>query len=285
MLAKTLFICGRLLRVLFIAGLIVVIAQDILIFPGVVRSVFTGQDSEVSLPSGVQSLFVKTEDNESLEVWRLSPDREQKVSSKAAIIFHGNGGTLADFFSLQLFFSALGISSYGFDYRGFGRSSGWPSEEGLHLDGEAVIKLVMEKEAISAKDIIVLGISVGSGPAARAASRFDVGTLVLLAPYESLKAVVEQRPGVGLLSPFLFYSFPTAEYVSRLQDTCLIIGHGAKDTIISPANSPKIVDAYDGTSRVMTIFSDEAGHNDLFFKIKPRLEQAVFDCLKDRTPK
>lgn len=255
---------------------LIVLLQDIQIFPAAVPSLLASPERNPStLPAQVESSFVETSDRVRIETWRLPGDPTAKSSPYIGIVFHGNGGTIDDFFSLQQWFAAQGMVSYGFDYRGYGKSSGWPSEEGIYRDAEAVWKYVQQKESVSGDRIIVLGFSIGAGAAAKLAMDIEPRALVLLSPYSSITQLLLERPLLKFLKPFLRYSFPTAKYVSRLKQTGLVIAHGTQDTIIPFSHSETVLAAYRGNYPAQTVYEDGLGHNDLFFGVERRLTAAL----------
>ena len=126
----------------FVAFLIV--TQDFHIFPGAVFSLFRRKGLRIanSLPPLIESHFIPTKDGKRLEVWEHAAQFENESRKEVAIIFHGNGAPLETFLFTQMWFSEMGIKSYCFDYRGFGASSGWPSEQGLYEVGSSVADFV-----------------------------------------------------------------------------------------------------------------------------------------------
>ncbi len=265
----------RLIIATFAVSLLIISTQNLQIFPGAVSSIF---DSKIrnsnELPENVESIFVTTADNEKLELWRL----EQPSSKQVAVIFHGNGADVANFFPYQQYFASIGITSYGFDYRGYGKSSGWPSERGLYLDGQAVIHYILEREKISLKEIVIVGISIGSGAAAHMAAEFNPGALILFSPFASLAEAVRNVPLFGLLSKFTMYDFSVKEDVQRLNTSCLILAHGEKDNVIPIEQGKDVFDAYRGTSFSKFLISPTASHNDILFKIYPEVTTSIKTC-------
>jgi len=251
-----------------------VLTQNPQIFPGAVSSIFSGHTRDLTeLPPGVESIFISTEDEERIELWRLP-----KSSARVAIIFHGNAGDVGNFFSYQKYFESIGITSYGFDYRGYGLSTGWPSERGLYLDAQAVTNYVMQREKIKSDSLILVGVSIGSGAAAHAANEFDVGTLVLFTPFTSMPDAIQATPVLGILSPFSFYSFPVQQHVTELKDTCLIVAHGKKDNVIPFAQGQAVYQAYRGKGYRKFLSSAESSHNDLFFRLHGQLTKSLESC-------
>ena len=175
---------------LFCFFLLVFFFQEVLIFPGLLAS---SKNAEITTPNGAESFFVNTTDGESINAWRLAAFKNEETK-KTALIFHGNADSLRSAHNYQKFFKSLGITSYIFSYRGYGLSSGWPSEEGLYLDGSALTEEILRRENIDPKELIVVGVSIGTGPASFIAKKYSVGTLILYSPYTSLPDLIKEKP-------------------------------------------------------------------------------------------
>lgn len=259
-----------------IVAAVMVLSQDLQIFPGLVDGLFSSNLREPgTLPPGVESHFIETADGEKLESWYLPVTG----SEYAVVIFHGNAGTVEGFFPYQQWFREIGISSIGFDYRGFGKSSGWPSEEGLYQDGEAAWQFARMTTGLAPEKIILFGISIGTGLAARVARDHQPGILVLLAGYTSLVDVVREMPLLGHLAPLLRYRLPTADYLKELRRTCVVAAHGRLDDTIPFSHLAGIRAAVGGELSFREIVSENAGHNDLFYAEKKRLGSGISGCL------
>ncbi|MCB0323858.1 MAG: alpha/beta fold hydrolase [Bdellovibrionales bacterium] len=297
----------RVARLGVLFSVFMVASQSAQIFPGALASLISGKTENRKLPQGVESIFVDTADGETLEAWRLDvvpkcgesganfdpkPDssgsekHERSTASitecthsrKTAIVFHGNGGDVQNFFVYQQYFQRIGVRSYGFDYRGFGNSSGWPSEEGLYRDADAIVEYVKSREQLTADDLVLVGISVGTGPAAYAAAKHGVGALVLFSPFRSLLQLVKEMTFVGFLHPFLLFEFPVEQYVAALERTCLVVVHGKVDTVIPFSHGEQVAAAYQGTRASAFLPSESAGHNDILFKTATALPPILAQC-------
>lgn len=163
--------------------------------------------------------------------------------------------------------------SYSFDYRGFGNSSGWPTEEGILLDARAVHDFVRATEKCDNSQLLYFGISVGSGPASALATREPPRALVLLSPFPSMGAVLEQHY-LGLLRPFLFYQFPVAENVAQLRSTALLVAHGGEDRFVPASLSDGVAARYRGDAEKLVIHSPMADHPTVFFHAAAQLSEA-----------
>ena len=261
--------------------LIMFLSQDIQIFPPVLFHLFSHPDQLDSPPAGVESNFVPTSDGESINYWRLKPTSEGPLRGYAAVIFHGNGGALPMFVGIQEWLSGLGAVSYGFDYRGYGLSSGWPSEDGIYRDGEAVLQEVLNREKIGPEKLILYGLSIGTGFAAKKAASYQPAALVLVSPYISIPEVAAESFITRLLTPLLRYQVSTSKYVSEVKKSCFFVAHGRKDDIIPFSHGEKVYQAYKGSGVKMFLDMEDVGHNDAYYGSKQRLGQLIASCVQE----
>lgn len=260
---------------------LIVLAQDVLIFPWLLYSPTLPHPDPKAVDPKLESSFVTSADGTAINVWYYPAAREPNSDKHAAIIFRGNGGFLNGFFFVQQWFSAQGIPSYIFDYRGYGESEGWPSEAGIYADAEAVWEHVVKRESISPQKIILFGLSIGTGPAAFLAEKKQVGTLLLVSPYTSIPDLARETSSLGFLSPFLWYSFAVKEFLPKLDNTCLVIAHGKKDVLIPYSHGEKLQDLYRGKKGVSFIGHAEADHNNVFFYVEQELKTKLQACLAE----
>lgn len=244
----------------------VIVTQDFQVFPTLVTSVL-GRGA--STPGqGIERLSVKTQDGEELDVWKMPAEGERRG---VVMLFHGNADTLSNLSRFQRFLAAHQITSYGFDYRGAGVSTGWPTERGLYLDSEAVAKLVLEKEGITPKQLTLFGISIGTGPSTYLTSKLGAGNLILISPYYDFPSLVKEIPLFGLLTPFLKYRLPNAEHLKGVQSTPVMIFHGARDRTIPVSHSVRIVAELGNRPNVTFVQLDGVGHNDILGAAQDKL--------------
>jgi len=279
--AKT--IAKVLLRVAvstLLVSIFFVLTQDIQIFPGVLRSwVSLGAGPRDSTPPHVSASFVTTTDGELLEVWHVATESDH---GPVAVLFHGNGESVESTLHVQNWLRARNISSYSLDYRGYGRSSGWPSEQGIYRDVDAVLGLVSRENDLSKRPLILWGHSIGTGFAAYASTKLPSQALVLLSPYSNLRKVISEVPFFGFLSPFAWYEVPTSNFIGLTKSKCLIVLHGAHDTTILPSHSDRVVESAPQGARILRTIVQDAGHNDLLSKGIGALERSLLDCLGAR---
>ncbi len=121
----------------------------------------------------VERLHLDTEDGERLLAWRIPPQPDAPM----IIYLHGNGGGVGLRANRYAAFAAAGFGVLALEYRGYGGSTGAPSEAGLTLDAEAAYSAALQDAG--PERIVLLGESLGSGLAVKLAARHAVGAVVL----------------------------------------------------------------------------------------------------------
>ena len=93
--------------------------------------------------------------------------------------------------------TALKINVLAVEYPGYGvyDSVAGPSEQQIYADAELAYRFVIKKANLRQKDIIILGRSLGSGPATHLASKFQPGGLILMSPLTSIKHIASSKVG------------------------------------------------------------------------------------------
>ncbi|MFW0776547.1 MAG: alpha/beta hydrolase [Rickettsiales bacterium] len=202
-----------------------------------------------------QDIRIQTTDNVSIQMWY----RPAKAGYPTIAYFHGNAGNLGD---RSLIFSALadqGFGVLGTGYRGYGKSDGAPSEQGLYADARAAISYLTNTVGLSETEIILYGESLGTGVATQMATEYKVGMLALQAPYRSLAgraAEIYFYVPVKLLIKDKLYSI---KKIARVQAPLLVF-HGELDNVIPLEHGKSIYEA--ATSPKRAFFLPHVGHND-----------------------
>jgi len=129
---------------------------------------------EVGLP--FEDVFIKTEDAVALHGWFV---KSSPPSNKVLIFLHGNAGNISGRLEKMKLFHQMGLSVLIIDYRGYGKSEGRPTEEGVYKDALAAYDYVMQREDIRQKNIVVYGASLGGAVAIDLASKRKVSHLIV----------------------------------------------------------------------------------------------------------
>lgn len=258
--------------------------QFIQVFPGIIRSsTFDSSLKNKPLPQGVEGRFITTSDGVEIELWRRTPQITPPGPRRVLLMFHGNAETLFSSQRLQEWLTELGFTTYAVEYRGYGRSGGWPSESGLYGDADAASAYILEKEKIQASELTLLGYSLGTGPAAYLASKSQPKVLILLAPFASIQSVLKLHPILKHVRQAInLYKFPISNFISKLQGGCLVVATGGQDRILPSSQGDEVIAAFQGSTPVKRVHSELAGHNDLFSRTKQQLTEAINGCFEGR---
>jgi fermentation-respiration switch protein FrsA (DUF1100 family) len=144
------------------------------------------EPAQVGLSARV--LSIPTNDGERIVGWFAAAG----PNAPLALFLHGNGGSLADRAPQIRQLAAWGFSVLAIDYRGFGGSTGSPSEAGLIEDGEAALRQAAAL-GFPISRILLVGQSLGSGVATALAARRAFAGLLLDSPFSSLVDVAADR--------------------------------------------------------------------------------------------
>ena len=168
--------------------------------------------------------------NGHLNGWLLpGPNRAHGEKSKIILLCHGNGGNISHKEEKMISMRIMGYSVFVFDYSGYGKSGGVPSEQQLYDDASAIVALF--RQTYQPEQIILYGESLGGPIATYVARRYSIPTLILESPLPSIKAVIETKyPMISFLS-FLFPEFDTASYLNGYKGKSLLM-HSHTDDII-----------------------------------------------------
>lgn len=279
-IAQMVFFLIRVVIAATIIGILVLLTQEFYIFPHLASQTLDrvrGARQVESVPAGVEQNFVQTADGKSIDVWYYPPPQPWD-GMPVAIIFRGNSGPLKNFFPIQQLLSSKGIASYLFDYRGFGNSQGWPTQNGIYLDSESVLKFVLLRHPITARDVILFGWSIGTGPASHLALSSNPRVLVLLAPFVSLPILARETTSFDLLTPFMRHRYPNGKNLAELPNTCVAIAHGAADDVVPISHGHRLRDAFPWPEHLTFITSESGDHNNVVGVYGDEIANAIAQC-------
>jgi pimeloyl-ACP methyl ester carboxylesterase len=201
-------------------------------------------------PHSYRQISLRNE-NVSIEIIVVNED-----NNKAFIYFGGNAETVianAQDFS----FAFPNRTIYLVNYRGYGGSTGKPTEAGLFSDALGLFDKIQNDHT----EIAVIGRSLGTGVAMYLAANRAVDQVVLITPYDSILALAQNRFPIFPMSFLLKDKFDSFSLANDVKNDVLIIA-GAKDTLIPNKHTQRLVNEL-GLEHTKLILIDEAGHNDI----------------------
>jgi hypothetical protein len=191
----------------------------------------------------------RTRDGVELSAWYFPAASNAPLRHLAVVVSHGNGGNISHRLSLYRLLLDAGVHVFGYDYRGYGRSEGRPTEAGTYLDGEAAIDWLRGR-GFAETNLVVYGESLGGAVAAELALRRpQLRGLILQSAFTSV-------PDLGReLFPFLpvrtlaSIHYATREKLPRIRVPVLLL-HSREDTLVrfrhaeanfAAANEPRLL--------------------------------------------
>jgi fermentation-respiration switch protein FrsA (DUF1100 family) len=197
-----------------------------------------------------------TEDGETLHAWWFRADDE---SLGHVLLFHGNAGNIGDRLLHARLLANVGLDVFSFDYRGYGRSTGSPSEEGTYADGRAALAALLRQEGVDPRRVLYLGESLGGAVAVALARETPPRALILLSTFTSVREMGRVHyPFIP--APVVPDAYPSLERIRELGCPLLVL-HGDRDEIV-PLDQGKALFAAAPEPKRLHVFPG-AGHNDL----------------------
>jgi uncharacterized protein len=203
--------------------------------------------------------WIETPDGHRLHAWYAAHPQ-----ARTAMLFcHGNAGHLAmrgpD---AAVFRQRFQCSVLLFDYRGYGRSRGLPTEAGVCLDAQSAFERLQQLSGFGVGQSVVFGRSLGAAIAVELARRTDgLGALILASPFTSISDMCGQLIGSSFPARFLSERFASIDKVASLTLPIMVV-HGECDSLIPVAQGLRLFAAIKGEDKVWREVS-RADHNDL----------------------
>jgi uncharacterized protein len=204
--------------------------------------------------SVAEELVLDTADGEKVIVWHVPPKGNRPV----VLFFHGNGDFLAGRVPRFRSLVADGTGLVALSYRGYGGSSGVPSEKGLLMDAAAAYRLAAAK--YETRRIVVWGFSLGTGPAVAIAAEHPVGKVILEAPYTSTVEVAASLMPMMPVRWLMRDQFRSDERIGKVTAPLLVM-HGARDPAIAIRFGERLFELANQPKRFVRF--PEGGHDDL----------------------
>lgn len=204
---------------------------------------------------GVDAGKLKTSDGELLDYWYVPA----KADKPTILFFHGNGGHLG---FRTGYVQAAKTKGYGLlmlSYRGYGTSTGTPTEQGLYLDANAAYDYVRDELDIPDERLVILGESLGSGVAVELARGKKIRALVLQAPFTSTVNIAAKHYWWLPVRILMKDRFESINKVGDIHVPVLVLG-AQNDTVTTLIEAKKLYDAF-AHPKKMVVF-EGIGHND-----------------------
>ncbi|KAF3825669.1 hypothetical protein GH733_006496 [Mirounga leonina] len=247
----------------------------------------------VPMPTGIphENIFIRTKDGVRLNLILIRYTGDNSPYSPTIIYFHGNAGNIGHRLpNALLMLVNLKVNLLLVDYRGYGKSEGEASEEGLYLDSEAVLDYVMTRPDLDKTKIFLFGRSLGGAVAIHLASENS----------HRISAIMVENTFLSIphMASTLFSFFPmrylplwcyknkflSYRKISQCRMPSLFIS-GLSDQLIPPVMMKQLYELSPSRTKRLAVFPDGT-HNDTWQcqDYFPALEQFIREVLKSRSP-
>lgn len=210
------------------------------------QHVRTPEDIELAY----QDVWLQTDDGVRLHGWFL-PARYHACGT--VLHLHGNAQNISTHINSVYWLPLRGFNVLMVDYRGYGRSAGKPSLDGLQTDIDAAMRYLVERQGeTESAPIIIFGQSLGGSAAvtyvARSPYRSHIGALVVEAAFTGPRAIAREKlASFWLTWPFQWLAnltisdgYESLSAVEAIAPIPLLFVHGTEDSVIPVAHSERL---------------------------------------------
>lgn len=192
-------------------------------------------------------------------------------ATRTLLFLHGNGGNISHRGESLAILHRLGLNVLIIDYRGYGRSGGEPSEEGLYLDAQAAWHYLTVQRGVAPQQVLIFGRSLGGAVATDLASRVRPAGLILDSTFSSAADMAAQLfPRLSQLI-YLRYRFDSVAKVAQVRSPIIIL-HSTEDEVIPYPLGRRLYAAAAEPKRFYELRGD---HNSGFLQSQPGYELAL----------
>ena len=183
-------------------------------------------------------VYFETDDGLRLNAWFIPAE----IPRGTLLFCHGNAGNLSHRVEIIEIFNKLNLNVFIFDYRGYGRSLGSPSEQGLYRDAQAAYQYLLSRNDIDKDKIVIYGKSIGANVAINLASKVSAACLIsesgFTSAYDMGKKLFPYLPIKWIITT----KFDAIEKIKRINIPKLII-HSQNDEIVPFKLGEKLFEA------------------------------------------
>jgi len=233
-------------------GLMLMLTQSRLLY----RPVRNVSCTPTDLDLGFEDVTFRSADGTALHGWFV-PARRARFT---VLFCHGNGGNIEHRLDSIDLLHNLGLNCFIFDYRGYGKSEGKPTEVGTYRDARAAYDWLVRTRGIQPERIVVLGRSLGGSVAAHLAGNMSVAGLVLESAFTSYPDIGAKFYPYMPVRLFARYRYNTREHLARVRCPVLVM-HSPDDDLVPFEFGRELFETAQEPKQFVELIG---GHNDAF---------------------
>ena len=205
-------------------------------------------------PAGIAERWFMAADGVRLHAWFVEPP----PGGPMLVWSHGNGGNVAGRAGVVLALATRGVGVLAYDYRGYGRSDGRPSEPGVYRDAEAAYDEV-RAAGVPASQVVAFGESLGGAVSIYLATRRPCAAVAVVSTFTCLRDVA--RHHYGMLAALAGARFDARARLGELS-VPILVAHGDEDELVPFTLGEQLFEAARPPRRFLRVAG--AHHNDIF---------------------
>ncbi|KAK3631956.1 bem46 protein, variant [Elasticomyces elasticus] len=222
--------------------------QNEIIYP---RNLPPGARTEVPRPSqfgldNAEELMIPTPDGETISAFLVRPDNSAKARPVTIVSFHGNAGNAGHRLPIaRILANDLLCTTLMVEYRGYGLSTGNPTEKGLAIDAQTALDYVRSRDDLKSNKIVIYGQSLGGAVSidlvAKNKGTGDIKGLILENTFLSIAMMIPSvMPVARYLTPLCHEYWRSEDMMPQITDMPVLFISGLQDEIVPPAHMKQL---------------------------------------------
>jgi uncharacterized protein len=267
--------------IILAVGVVCFVTQTLFVASSQSRYVYHPDCTIVETPAAVGLAFeevtLPTEDGEQISAWYVPAKVGGEDVAPTILFCHGNAGNISGRLRSLQTFSTLGFNTLIFDYRGYGDSTGIPSEKGTYLDAMACWKYLVDERSVPPSRIVVFGRSLGGAIASHVAQAMRPGALVLESVFSSVPNMAARMFPLLPIRWFCRFSYDNESNVTNVQCP-VMVAHSRSDETCPFEQGYRV---YEAALEPKEFVEIEGGHNDGGLDSNPLYQVKLVDFIQE----
>jgi fermentation-respiration switch protein FrsA (DUF1100 family) len=204
-----------------------------------------------------EEITFQTGDGVTISAWYVPyVPVEGAEKPKGVVLFcHGNAGNISQRIDTFNIFRQLGLSTFIFDYRGYGKSAGTPGEKGTYRDADGAWNYLVKEMKVNPGEIIVFGRSLGGGIASYLAQKYQPRALIIESSFTSIPDLASAGRQRAPLKLLIRFKYNTIGRLKNIRCPALIV-HSPDDRLIPFSHGQALYEAANHPKKFLRIKGD-----------------------------
>ncbi len=222
----------------------------------------------------VEDVYFKTDDGLRLHGWYVPAPTPNPKASATFLFFHGNAGNITHRLENVQLLRERGWNVFIFDYRGYGKSEGKPTEKGIYLDSLAAYEFLRKDKKVPVERLFLFGRSLGGVCAVHVAASRPAAGIILESTFTSARDMAREMFPILPVAPFIRTKFDSIQKISNIKIPKLFL-HAPEDSIVPYSLGRKLFESAPEPKSFYDIIG--ADHNDALYAGGEKYFQAIED--------